>query len=76
MTDQAKASLAGGLNAQDHTAKKGVKLIAIFYTNTSGDARYEGYCYLESDDFTFDPKSVQTETLNFKGTDYLCRRTA
>jgi hypothetical protein len=76
MTDQAKASLAGGLNAQDHTAKKGIKLIAIFYTNTSGDARYEGYCYLESDDFTFDPKSVQTETLNFKGTDYLCRRTA
>lgn len=76
MTDQVKASLTGGLDAQDHTAKKGVKLIVIFYTSTSGDARYEGYAYLETDDFSFDPKSVQMESLSFKGTDYLCRRTA
>jgi hypothetical protein len=71
-----KQSLAGGLAAQDHTVKSGVTLIAIFYTNTSTDARYEGFCYLETVDFNFDPKSVQLETLNFKGDDYLCRRTS
>jgi hypothetical protein len=76
MTDLGKASLTGGLAAQDHTAKKGVKLIAIFYYSTSGDARYEGYCYLETDDFTFDPKSVQLESLTFKGSGPLCRRTS
>jgi hypothetical protein len=76
MTDQAKQSLTGGLNAQDHTAKNRVPLIVIFYTSTSGDARYEGYAYLETIDFNYDPKSVQLETLNFKGTDWLCRRTA
>ena len=76
MTDQAKTSLAGGLAAQDHTAKKGVKLIAIFYTSTSADARYEGYCYLETEDFAYDPKGVQMETLNFKGTGILGRRTS
>jgi hypothetical protein len=76
VTALGKQTLTGGLNAQDHTAKKGVKLIAIFYYNTSGDARYEGYCYLEADDFTYDPKSVQLESLTFKGTGPLCRRTS
>ena len=76
VTALGKQTLAGGLNAQDHTAKKGVILIVIFYTSTSGDARYEGYAYLETVDFNWDPKSVQLETLNFKGTDYLCRRTS
>jgi len=69
-------SLSGGLNAQDHTAKKGVELIAIFYYSTSGDARYEGYCQFESEDWTFDPKSVQIEALSFKGNGPLYRRTS
>jgi hypothetical protein len=74
-TGGAKA-LTGGLNAQDHTAKKGVELIAIFYYSTSGDARYEGYCQFESEDWTFDPKSVQIEALSFKGNGPLYRRTS
>ena len=69
-------SLTGGLAAQDHTAKKGVELIAIFYYSTSGDARYEGYCQYESEDWTFDPKSVQIEALSFKGNGPLYRRTS
>jgi len=74
-TGGAKA-LTGGLNAQDHTAKKGVELIAIFYYSTSGDARYEGYCQFETEDWTFDPKSVQIEALTFKGNGPLYRRTS
>jgi hypothetical protein len=76
VTALGKQSLTGGLDAQEHTAKKGVKLIAIFYYNSSGDARYEGYCYLETDDFSFDPKNVQLESLTFKGSGPLCRRTS
>jgi hypothetical protein len=71
-----KQSLTGGLDAADHTAKQGVTLIVSMYSNTSNDTRWEGYCYLESIDSGFDPKSVLTENLSFKGDDKLYYRPA
>jgi hypothetical protein len=71
-----KQSLTGGLDATDHTAKKGVTLIVSMYSSTSGDSRWEGYAYLESIDSTLDPKSVLTENLSFKGDGVLYYRPA
>lgn len=59
--------LVGGLDAADFDALFGVPLIIIMYVDTVSDTRLEGYAYLESDAFTFDPTNVVTETLSFKG---------
>jgi hypothetical protein len=69
-------SLANGLDADHHVAKFNIPLIVSMYSNTSADTRWEGYCYLESIDSGFDPKSVLTENLSFKGDDKLYYRPA
>lgn len=69
-------SLAGGLAAADHTAKFGVTLIIEVYFSTSADSRLEGYAYLESIDSGYDPKSVITDNLTFKGDGQLYLRTS
>jgi hypothetical protein len=60
-------SLAGGLDANDFYSIYGVPLILILYVNTTNDTRMEGYGYIETEDWTFDPKNVVSETLSFKG---------
>jgi hypothetical protein len=69
-------SLAGGLDAKDHTAKFGVTLIVSLYSNSTNDSRWEGYCYLESIDSGLDPKAVLTENLSFRGDGVLYYRPA
>jgi hypothetical protein len=76
VTAMSVQSLAGGLNVASHTAKFGVTLIMEVYMSTSADTRLEGYCYLESVDGSYDPKSVITENLSFKGDGRLYYRPA
>jgi hypothetical protein len=70
------ASLYGGLDPADHTAKFGVSLIVQIYFSTSADSRLEGYAYLESIDGTLDPKDVIKQNLTFKGNGPLYYRTS
>ena len=60
-------ALTGGLDANDFYAIYGVPLIMILYVNEFTDTRMEGYAYIETEDWSFDPKNVVTETLTFKG---------
>jgi hypothetical protein len=60
-------ALAGGLGANDFYALYRVPLIIMLYVNTTNDTRMEGYAYIETEDWTFDPKNVVSETLSFKG---------
>ena len=77
MADSSGAlALAGGLDANNFYTIYGTPLIAMLYVNTSTDQRMEGYCYLETEDWTFDPKEVVSETLNFKGDGSLYYRPA
>jgi hypothetical protein len=68
MADSGSAlALAGGLDYNDFYALYGDPLIIMMYVSTSGDTRMEGYAYIETEDWTFDPKNVVSETINFKG---------
>jgi hypothetical protein len=68
MADSSGAlSLAGGADAADFYALYGQPLILMLYANTTNDTRMEGYAYIETEDWTFDPKEVISETLSFKG---------
>lgn len=67
MQDEGPLTLTGGLDANDFYSIYGVPLIVMLYTNTSNDTRMEGYAYIESEGWTFDPKNVVSETLTFKG---------
>jgi hypothetical protein len=60
-------ALAGGLDYNDFYALYGTPLILMLYVSTSTDTRMEGYGYIETEDWTFDPKNVVMETLSFKG---------
>jgi hypothetical protein len=60
-------ALSGGLDYNDFYALYGTPLILMLYVSTSGDTRLEGYAYIETEDWTFDPKNVVSETLSFKG---------
>jgi len=59
--------LVGGKDANNFYEIYGVPLIMILYVNEFTDTRMEGYAYIETEDWTFDPKNVVTETLSFKG---------
>ena len=61
------ATLSGGLDYNDFEDLYGDPLILMLYVNTSNDTRMEGYGYIETEDWTFDPKNVIMETINFKG---------
>lgn len=69
-------SLAGGLAYNDFDSLYGDPLIVMLYSNTTNDSRFEGYAYLETEDWTFDPKNVIMETINFKGDGVLYFRPA
>lgn len=60
-------ALTGGLDAESFYALYNVPLIMMLYVDETSDTRMEGYCYIESEDWSFDPKSVVTENLSFKG---------
>jgi hypothetical protein len=60
-------ALAGGLDANDFEDLYGDTLIIMMYVNTTNDTRMEGYAYIETEDWTFDPKEVISETISFKG---------
>jgi hypothetical protein len=60
-------ALAGGMDYNDFYALYGTPLIVMMYANTTNDTRMEGYMYIETEDWTFDPKNVVMETINFKG---------
>jgi hypothetical protein len=63
----APLALAGGLDANDFEDLYGDTLIIMMYVNTTNDTRMEGYAYIETEDWTFNPKEVVSETLSFKG---------
>ena len=68
MVDEGGAALlAGGLDYNDFEDLYGDPLIIMMYVNTSSDIRMEGYGYIETEDWSFDPKNVIMETINFKG---------
>lgn len=59
--------LTGGLDANNFYALYNIPLIIMLYVDELADTRMEGYCYIETEDWTFDPKTVVSETLSFKG---------
>ena len=68
MADEGGAiTLSGGLDANDFEDLYGDPLIVMLYVSTSGDTRMEGYAYIESEGYTFDPKNVVADVLMFKG---------
>jgi hypothetical protein len=69
-------SLAGGKDADDFYSLYGDTLIIMLYVNTTNDTRMEGYAYIETEDWSFDPKEVISETLSFKGDGLLYYRPA
>jgi hypothetical protein len=60
-------TLAGGADADDYEGLLGIPLVVMLYASTSSDIRMEGFAYLETSDWTFDPANVVQETLSFKG---------
>jgi hypothetical protein len=60
-------ALAGGLDYNDFEDLYNDPLIIMMYVNTSDDTRMEGYAYIETEDWTFNPKEVISETISFKG---------
>jgi hypothetical protein len=67
MVAEGPLTLAGGLDANDFEALYGTPLIVTLYVNTTNDTRMEGYAYIETEGYTFDPKNVVMDTLTFKG---------
>ena len=67
-------SLTGGLNLVDNRGKYGIPLIAIIYDTEGSDMRYEGYCWLESNNISFPPSEVIKDNLTFQSDDNLWYR--
>lgn len=67
MAAEGPLTLSGGLDANDFENLYSTPLIVILYVNTSTDVRMEGYAYIETEGYTFDPKNVVMDTITFKG---------
>ena len=67
MVAEGPLTLAGGLDTNDFEDLYNDPLIVMLYVNTSNDTRLEGYAYIETEGYTFDPKNVVMDTIQFRG---------
>lgn len=73
----AQTNLAGGADAIDFGSLKGTRVVCVFYLDYSGDARHEGFGYIDSVDWAGkDDELVKADLSIISGRYKLYRRTA